>query len=228
MQPKKLQTVGAVHVPQSATPPHPLSPVPHFMARSAHVIGLHASTTTELSPSVESCPASGPTFPESVPAHPVARQDATRSTRRGRILAADVTTTTTPRTPSRTNPPKGLHRSWRRTGRRLPETANVDLRATRSPDQFGPKRHDVAPYTSAGRMAEARPYSAHRLPALGEVGRHHMSPPGPHWPAAPPPPQTSGAGHVPQLRRPPQPSPAGPQLRPWSLQVDGQHPAVVH
>ena len=45
---------------------------------------------------------------------------------------------------------------------------------------------------------------------------------GPQTPGAPPPPQISPAGHVrPHWRRPPQPSPAGPQLKPSSAQVFG-------
>ena len=41
----------------------------------------------------------------------------------------------------------------------------------------------------------------------------------------PPPPQVSGAVQVPQLRVPPQPSPAGPQLKPSAAHVVGTHAA---
>jgi hypothetical protein len=39
----------------------------------------------------------------------------------------------------------------------------------------------------------------------------------------PPPPQMSGAAHVPQFRAPPQPSPMGPQFAPRSAHVRGLH-----
>src|SRR5438874_1751036 len=42
---------------------------------------------------------------------------------------------------------------------------------------------------------------------------------GPHTLGVPPPPQVSGAVHMPQSSTPPQPSPTGPQLAPASAHV---------
>jgi hypothetical protein len=48
--------------------------------------------------------------------------------------------------------------------------------------------------------------------------------PVPHTPGLPPPPHFKGDAHVPQEAiNPPQPSPAGPQLKPMSAQVFGLH-----
>jgi hypothetical protein len=46
----------------------------------------------------------------------------------------------------------------------------------------------------------------------------------PHWLGTPPPPQVSGAWHVPQSIMLPQPSPAGPQLKPSCAHVWGTQP----
>src|SRR4051812_38682339 len=45
----------------------------------------------------------------------------------------------------------------------------------------------------------------------------------PHWLGMPPPPQVCPFGQFPQSREPPQPSPAGPQPMPWSIQVCFTH-----
>jgi hypothetical protein len=44
----------------------------------------------------------------------------------------------------------------------------------------------------------------------------------------PPPPQVCGAVQVPQSSRPPQPSPAWPQLKPSALHVVGVHVGPPH
>jgi hypothetical protein len=50
----------------------------------------------------------------------------------------------------------------------------------------------------------------------------------PHTLDVPPPPQVSASSQVPQLRLPPHPSPAGPQLKPWSAHVLAVHEGVPH
>jgi hypothetical protein len=50
----------------------------------------------------------------------------------------------------------------------------------------------------------------------------------PQTPGVPPPPQVSGAVQLPQSRDPPQPSPAGPQLIPWLMQLLGMHAPPPH
>jgi hypothetical protein len=53
-------------------------------------------------------------------------------------------------------------------------------------------------------------------------------PPLPHWLAVPPPPQVSGATHVPHWMIPPQPSATGPQFAPSCWHVSGVHCGEPH
>ena len=75
--------------------------------------------------------------------------------------------------------------------------------------------HDLVAAAVAGRAA--------RDPLVVAGVRRALRPPSgyPHWPATPPPPQIAGGVQVPQLREPPQPSPAVPQLMLCWAQVTG-------
>lgn len=71
----------------------------------------------------------------------------------------------------------------------------------------------------------------HVAPTLAQVRATHTTdaspaPPTPHTLARPPPPQLCPVGQLPQSSRPPQPSPAGPQLTPIIAQVRGVQPML--
>ena len=75
------------------------------------------------------------------------------------------------------------------------------------------------PLGVARKRSERKPPSSRRLPRSPNYRVTML----PHTPRVPPPPHVSGDTHMPHWIKSPQPSPAGPQLMPWSWQVIGTH-----
>jgi hypothetical protein len=85
--------------------------------------------------------------------------------------------------------------------------------------------HLLPPQLCVHMVQPGAPYPMHSDPAMQSLLCAQVAEQPPHSPGIPPPPQVLQEGQSPQVRTPPQPSPAMPQAMPIWAQVLGQQPA---